>query len=271
MSSGENLDPRDVEAILDRCPVILRSCVVGNNFLKTSSQVVCAIIEPARHSHASQESILAEITRAIAAANRGLAPPLRISWSRVLILKDEQEIPITKKGAIFRKKLEALFGEQLAQLLSHSAEGLTPLVHAAEAEKPRQSHSANAEVTTPNGKTKDEVKAIVSRIVLETLKISETAMENHDEATFAEVLPVVFYDSLPTLIVIAFRSARHGLGYVDHDRQQVESRTRSSSSSQHLPHLRRLGLPDECHILETRSRRTDIQYSPFHSNNSSRP
>ncbi|KAF8900861.1 hypothetical protein CPB84DRAFT_1778561 [Gymnopilus junonius] len=185
MSSGENLDPREVEAILDRCPAILRSCVVGNNFLKTSSQVICAIVEPVRHSILSQDSILAEITRAISSANRGLAPPLRISWARVLILKDDQEIPITKKGAIFRKRLEAMFGERVAELLSRSEEGIAPLVNGVDANKPAHANAANGVNT--NTKTKDEVKAIVSRIVLETLKISEKAMENNDQATFAEL------------------------------------------------------------------------------------
>ena len=99
MSSGESIDPRGIEAALDQCPAIARSCVVGNNFLRTSSQVICAIVEPARDPVKSSKALLSEITRAIASANRSLAPPLRISWSRVLVLKD-QHIPITKKGAI---------------------------------------------------------------------------------------------------------------------------------------------------------------------------
>jgi hypothetical protein len=80
MSSGEPTDLCVIEAALDQCPAIIRSCVVGNNFLKTSSQVICAIIEPVTKSSAT---LLAEITRAIASANRGLALPLRISWARV--------------------------------------------------------------------------------------------------------------------------------------------------------------------------------------------
>jgi len=62
------------------------------------------------------------VTSAISTVNRGLAPPLHISRARVLILKDDQEIPISNKGAIFRK-LEAIFGEQVAQFLSRSEEG----------------------------------------------------------------------------------------------------------------------------------------------------
>ena len=37
----------------------------------------------------------------------------------MLVLKDEH-IPITKKGAIFRKKLEEAFGDQLASLIGGS-------------------------------------------------------------------------------------------------------------------------------------------------------
>ncbi|KDR66936.1 hypothetical protein GALMADRAFT_232327 [Galerina marginata CBS 339.88] len=177
MSSGENLDPREVEAILDKCSGIARSCVVGNNFLKTSSQVVCAIIELAKGSSASPESRLPEITRAISVANRGLAPPLRISWSRVLVLKEGQEVPVTTKGAIFRKKLEALFGEQLSALLSRSEEGLAPQTHMKAAHSSSRAH----------GKTKDQIATIVSNIVFETLKISEETLDNNAQATFAEL------------------------------------------------------------------------------------
>ncbi|KAF8151526.1 hypothetical protein B0H34DRAFT_132545 [Crassisporium funariophilum] len=177
MSSGESLDPRDVEATLNQCPAIVRSCVVGNNFLKTSSQIVCAIIEPSMDASKSSSSQLSEITRAIATANRALAPPLRISWARVLVLEQGQQIPITKKGAIFRKKLEEVFGVQLAALLKRSENG-----HAqAEATKPVVSS------TLSQGKNKDQIAQIVSNIVVEILAISPETLENNAQATFAEL------------------------------------------------------------------------------------
>ncbi|KAJ3515067.1 hypothetical protein NLJ89_g1986 [Agrocybe chaxingu] len=172
MSSGESLDPRVVEAILDACPAIARSCVVGNNFLKTSSQVVCAIIEPAQ-GHSSSP----EITRAVAAANRGLAPPLRISWARVLVLGEGQHVPITKKGAIFRKKLEQLFGEQLNALLSRSQEGI-----ALQTETKPSVCSNRAQ-----GRTKDQIASTVSSIVKDALRISRDTLEGNTQATFAEL------------------------------------------------------------------------------------
>jgi long-subunit acyl-CoA synthetase (AMP-forming) len=172
MSSGESIDPRVIEAALDQCPAIVRSCVVGNNFLGTSSQFICAIIEPASDTSNSSTTLLSEITRAIASANRGLAPPLRISWARVLVLKGEQ-IPITKKGAIFRKKLEEVFGDQLASLINGS------------------DHDSEANVKPiedlAQGKTKDQVASIISNIVVETLRISAEMLENNSQSTFAEV------------------------------------------------------------------------------------
>jgi hypothetical protein len=172
MSSGESIDPRVIEAALDQCPAIVRSCVVGNNFLGSSSQFICAIIEPASDTSNHSTTLLSEITRAIASANRGLAPPLRISWARVLVLKGQQ-IPITKKGAIFRKKLEEVFGGQLASLISGSA-------HESEAiSKPTEDLS--------QGKTKDQVSSVISNIIIETLRISAEILENNSQSTFAEV------------------------------------------------------------------------------------
>ena len=169
MSSGESIDPRVIEAALDQCPAIVRSCVVGNKFLGTSSQFICAIIEPASNP---STTLLSEITRAIASANRGLAPPLRISWARVLVLKGQQ-IPITKKGGIFRKKLEEVFGEQLASLINGSG-------HESEANvKPTEDLA--------QGKTKDQVASVISNIVVETLRISADMLENNSQSTFAEV------------------------------------------------------------------------------------
>ena len=122
MSFGCTFDPRDIEAILDQSPAIARSCVVGNNFLKSCSQFICAIVEPARDVTKSSDVLLSEIKGAIALANRGLNPNLNISWARVLVLKD-QHIPITKKGAVFRKHLERHFGEQLASHIRGSEHG----------------------------------------------------------------------------------------------------------------------------------------------------
>ena len=85
MSSDEFIDPRIVfYAALDQCPAIVQSCV-ENHFLQTSSQFICTIIELANDTLNLSTTLLSEITCAIASANRGLAPPLRILWARVLV------------------------------------------------------------------------------------------------------------------------------------------------------------------------------------------
>jgi len=218
MSSGESLDPRVVEAALDQCPAIGRSCVVGNNFLKSSSQVVCAIIQPSRDSKKSLEARLPEITRAIATANRSLAPPLRISWARVLVLKEGQEVPITKKGAVFRKKLEQLFGDQLSTLLNPSQDSVSP-----QRESAPESSSNKAQ-----GRTRDQISSIVANIVFETLKISEDTLDNNSQATFAEVRR----DDNMSMIDMnnVHLSVWNGFRNVNYDRQQVEPSTRPLSA-----------------------------------------
>lgn len=90
-----------------------------------------------------------------------------------MVLKEDQHIPITKKGAIFRKKLEEVFGDQLASLIGGSE-------HEPEADiKPTENLS--------QGKTKDQVANIISNIVVETLRISAALLEDNSQATFAEV------------------------------------------------------------------------------------
>jgi len=89
MSSRECLDPRIVKATLNECPAIHRGCVVGNNFPRTSSQVVCAIIEVSSDGAAVRLRI--EVL---------LLPP-----GFVRSYPPGQQIPLTKKGAILTKKL----------------------------------------------------------------------------------------------------------------------------------------------------------------------
>ena len=203
MSSGESIDPRVIEAALNQCPDIARSCVVGNNFLQTSSQVICTIVEPARDAVKSSSALLSKITHTIASANRGLAPPLHISWSRVLVLKN-QHIPLTKKGAIFRKTLEEVFGDQHASLL-----GGSELESVADV-KPAENLS--------QGRTKDQVASIISNIVVETLRISLDVLENNAQATFAEVSTFFFCAFIACSHIIL---ARNGLSYGYDDGKQA--------------------------------------------------
>uniref|UniRef100_A0A8H7XR57 Uncharacterized protein n=1 Tax=Psilocybe cubensis TaxID=181762 RepID=A0A8H7XR57_PSICU len=120
--SGESLDPRPIEKALQTCSAIAHCCVVGNNFLRKSSDVICLIIQPSStlvHTGKAKLSSedLSEITRTLASINRSLLPPLRIAWSRVGILDNGVVIPYTKKGTLFRKRFQELFGEFIETLL----------------------------------------------------------------------------------------------------------------------------------------------------------
>ncbi|KAJ7634663.1 hypothetical protein FB45DRAFT_909481 [Roridomyces roridus] len=109
LGSGEMVDPRILERSLDECPPIARTCIIGNNFLRTA-EFLCALVELKPGEKRGDASTNMEVSRAIREVNRQLAPPLRIKWTRVFILEEGQSIPINTKKQIFRKKLEALFG-----------------------------------------------------------------------------------------------------------------------------------------------------------------
>lgn len=51
-----------------------------------------------------------QLVKALGTMNTSLPPNLRIPWSNVVILDNKATIPLSKKGAILRKKLEATFG-----------------------------------------------------------------------------------------------------------------------------------------------------------------
>lgn len=109
MSSGETLDPRQIENALRSHPMIANACVIGNNFLSGAATTVCAIlqIEPAL---GLTTNATLEIANILAPINKSLPPTLRIPWTHVRILQPPQTIPVTRKGDVFRKKIEAEFG-----------------------------------------------------------------------------------------------------------------------------------------------------------------
>jgi hypothetical protein len=167
MVSGENLDPRPREKVLDSCEAISRSCIVGNNFLQGAAQHVCAIIEPVPSGRK-----VTEIFNAIASVNRNLIPSLRIAWSRTLILEEGETIPINRKGLIFRKQLQSLFGERLARLLADPS--TAPSINAAPLAEVKSSL------------TLQQISDIVRDAVCAGLGISKEIIEAHSESTFAE-------------------------------------------------------------------------------------
>lgn len=172
MISGEILDPRPIEKALNTSSAILQSCVIGNRFLSRAAEFICVLIKPATSN--SNAIITSQITRVVASINRTLPPPLRIAWSRVLILDEGQEVPYTRKRTIFRKKLEGMFGGQVARLLGNEDnEEQTAKVLDPQESRPRWS--------------KVDVMDKVLKTVADALQISIIVLKIHPESSFAEV------------------------------------------------------------------------------------
>jgi hypothetical protein len=175
MVSSETFDPRPIEAALDACPAIVRSCLVGNNFMRKASDSIFAIIQPALSNGEAlpSSSDIVQITRVVATVNKTLPPPLRIPWSRVIILDGELQIPRTRKGTIFRKKLEQVFGKRVAFLES----GLEVNHRGADVEKVK-SHLG-----------KDQIIEETANVISEVLQIKADLLKEDATCTFAEVIP----------------------------------------------------------------------------------
>jgi len=252
LSSSETLDPRPLEKALNQCPAIAHSAIVGNNFLSRASDYICAIIQPVPiettsgpNHEAALSMRVSEITRKIAAVNRTLLPPLRISWSRVLILDPGAEIPYTKKGMVFRKKLEGLFSGALRRLIDKDAEkdkarALTNGVNGARSiSQPRVEVPREAEVPKATSKnwTKEEVGRLVVDALASGLEIDLEVLRLNAEASFAEVndclLFIVSFMKLTTHLSLA----RNEFGYGRTNSQQTQRGLHAQASVKHLPHI----------------------------------
>ncbi|KAK0491177.1 hypothetical protein IW261DRAFT_1324940 [Armillaria novae-zelandiae] len=122
MTSSETLDPRPIEKTLCANPSIANACVIGDKFLREPATSVCAIVEIRPEVDLPSSSIDREIAIALAPINRDLPPVFRISWSRVLIIRPPQKLPVTRKGDVFRKKIEDIFGSFLGVRVSTEVE-----------------------------------------------------------------------------------------------------------------------------------------------------
>lgn len=116
MTSGESLDPRPFEASLRSLEFISNACIIGDAFLRGASTTVCAIIELADAQSLDAPAARIKVAQVLAPINADLPPALRISMSSVLILNESQKIPRTKKGEVFRKQIEDMFGAAIAMV-----------------------------------------------------------------------------------------------------------------------------------------------------------
>ncbi|KAF8125679.1 hypothetical protein K438DRAFT_1891701 [Mycena galopus ATCC 62051] len=179
--SGEMVDPRILEKTLDASPSIARSCIIGNNFLRGSSLFLCALIELRADVDRNHPSTELEISRTLRTINRELVPPLRINWTRVIILEEGEKIPINKKRQIWRKTLEALFGVRVAALS-------VPSTHASAGDTPVR------KTIPPQSVLKDVVLATVAH----ALNLPAEILKVNAELTFAEL----GMDSAAALVIV---------------------------------------------------------------------
>ncbi|KAK0216459.1 polyketide synthetase [Armillaria nabsnona] len=168
LDSGEIMDPRIHEKTFNDNPVIARSCIVGNSFLRGASQFVCLIVELTADATVTREEAYEEVTKTAATVNRSLPPPLRILWSRIIVLGAGSSIPLNRKHLIWRKKLESLFGDLVKGLPSAPSPAAT-------SSRPSRSWTADA------------AKDIVIRSVSIALGLSEDILLAHADAGFAEL------------------------------------------------------------------------------------
>ncbi|KAF8180341.1 hypothetical protein K438DRAFT_1725600 [Mycena galopus ATCC 62051] len=179
--SGEKVDPRVLEKTLDGSSLIARSCIIGNNFLRGSSLFLCALIELRAEIDRNHPSTKLDILRTIRRINRELSPPLRINWTRVIILEEGERVPINRKRQIWRKTLEALFGARIAALSA-------PSTHAT-------SQGVPSRKTVPSH---SGVKDVVLATVAHALNLPAENLMVNAELTFAEL----GMDSAAALVIV---------------------------------------------------------------------
>lgn len=168
------MDPRIHEKTFNDNPVIARSCIVGNNFLRGASQFVCLIVELTAETTLTGEEAYEEVTKTAATVNRSLPPPLRILWSRIIMLGAGSSIPLNRKHLIWRKKLENLFGDLVKEL-------------------PPAPSPAAASSHPSRSWTADAAKDIVIHSVSIALGLSEDILLAHADAGFAEVRAAIHF------------------------------------------------------------------------------
>ncbi|KAH8110239.1 hypothetical protein DFH11DRAFT_1514493 [Phellopilus nigrolimitatus] len=169
LASAELLDPRIPERQLDASPAIARACFVGNTFLRSAAEFVCAIVEVPSAAEGGFKP--QEIMGAFAAVNKTLHPPLRVPVSRVLVLQDGEEIPLTRKRLIWRKALEEKFGSRLKALL----------------DDPKLSRFSEKTKRNQKMRSLEEVEEEVSIIVANGLGLSKELLDDNNGASFAEL------------------------------------------------------------------------------------
>lgn len=182
--SGELLDPREPERALVRSPHIARVAFVGDTFGRGAANSVCAILQvPSSESPNAGGKVPGfdrrAVLRAFADVNGVTHPPLRVPPARVLVLPAGEEIPMNRKGEIWRKKLEAQFSDRMQALLT----GAVPSAFTTTDPVAKPGKGGDSSVPT---ESKEEIEREVVRIVSGVLGVPVELIED-GESTFAEV------------------------------------------------------------------------------------
>lgn len=162
--------------------------------MRGASDVICVLIQPVTSGDGNNATLsrkqIAQITSALAAVNRTLLPPLRISWARVGILQNGMAIPYTSKGTIFRKKLEILFGDFLAGLLENVNEtgaALRGMNDQQGQKQPQLVRPVHSRVHHSSAWKTEEVERLIVDTIAPILGIGSDSLRASSDTTFAEV------------------------------------------------------------------------------------
>lgn len=166
--------------MFDASPIVAHSCIVGNYFIAAPAEFLCLIIELSLAGATDSVASAREITKILATVNRTLPAPLRIAWSRVLILPAGQRIPFSRKGVILRKKLEQSFSAQISTLLGSTKFDPGPDILGS---APAIIRPALADSSW----TEDTVATVLLDTLCSVLEIGKNLFEANLGSTFAEV------------------------------------------------------------------------------------
>ncbi|KAH7091717.1 hypothetical protein BKA62DRAFT_626249 [Auriculariales sp. MPI-PUGE-AT-0066] len=117
LSSGEKLDPRPMEQALRSLVFVSNAVVVGDKFLNGPSEHICIMVELETDSFPLPKSDIQVLVRTVGRENALVTPSLRVPWSRIILLPQGSSIPLNRKKATFRKRLQELHGRVVADML----------------------------------------------------------------------------------------------------------------------------------------------------------
>ncbi|KAH7091721.1 hypothetical protein BKA62DRAFT_834886 [Auriculariales sp. MPI-PUGE-AT-0066] len=96
---------------------VSNAVVVGDKFLNGPSEHICIMVELETDSFPLPKSDIQVLVRTVGRENALVTPSLRVPWSRIILLPQGSSIPLNRKKATFRKRLQELHGRVVADML----------------------------------------------------------------------------------------------------------------------------------------------------------